>query len=188
MLRLLLMNSIGTILRRLAIRILQSPVRLYYRLETMLLLERCSSVGFSVRLRMPLVIYHPECISLGSRVDIGENVIIRGGGGVIIGNDVLIAAGVALVSEGHPVNPPRWGRNVSKPVRIGNEVWIGTNAVVLPGVTIGNGSIVAAGAVVSRDVPGNVVVAGVPARVIRTIEPPKDTELDATASKSGWQS
>lgn len=134
------------------------------------------------------MIYHPECISFGNRVDVGENVIIRGGGGISIGNDVLIAAGAALVSEGHPVNPPRWGRNVSKPVRIGNEVWIGANAVVLPGVTIGDGSIVAAGAVVSRDVPGNVVVAGVPARVIRAIELPKDAEIDATASKSGRQS
>ena len=134
------------------------------------------------------MIYHPECISFGNRVDVGENVVIRGGGGISIGNDVLIAAGAALVSEGHPVNPPRWGRNVSKPIRIGNEVWIGANAVVLPGVTIGDGSIVAAGAVVSCDVPDNVVVAGVPARVIRAIEPPKDTEIDATASKSGRQS
>lgn len=175
-------------LGRFGIRFLQSPVRLYYRLETKLLLERCSSVGSSVRLRMPLVIYHPECISFGNRVDVGENVVIRGGGGISIGNDVLIAAGAALVSEGHPVNPPRWGRNVSKPIRIGNEVWIGANAVVLPGVTIGDGSIVAAGAVVSCDVPDNVVVAGVPARVIRAIEPPKDTEIDATASKSGRQS
>lgn len=159
-------------LRRLVIRLLQSPVRLYYRLETLSLLERCSSVGSSVRLRMPLVIYHPECISFGSRVDVGENVIIRGGGGISIGNDVLIAAGAALVSQGHPICPPRWGCNVSKPISIGNEVWIGAHAVVLPGVTIGDGAVVAAGAVVSRDVPSYAVVAGVPARVIRTIEPP----------------
>jgi acetyltransferase-like isoleucine patch superfamily enzyme len=133
---------------------------------------------------MPLVIYHPECISFGSRVDVGENVIIRGGGGIFIGNDVLIAAGAALMSQGHPIDPPRWGRNVSKPISIGNEVWIGAHAVVLPGVTIGDGAVVAAGAVVSRDVPSYAVVAGVPARVIRTIKPsvgsggaPIDSEL-----------
>jgi acetyltransferase-like isoleucine patch superfamily enzyme len=159
-------------LLRFLIRILQSPVRLYFRLETLSLLERCLSVGESIRLRMPLAIYHPEYISLGSRVDIGENVVIRGGGGVVIGNDVLIAAGTVITSQGHPIIPPRWGRNISSPISIGNEVWIGANAVVLPGVTIGDGAIVAAGAVVSRDVPSYTVVAGVPARVIRTIERP----------------
>lgn len=164
------MNSICAQLRRFAIRILQSPVRLYFRLETLSLLERCLSVGASVRLRMPLVIYHPECISFGSRVDVGENVVIRGGGGVVIGNDVLIAAGAAIMSQGHPISPPRWGRNISNSIRIGNDVWIGANAVVLPGITIGDGAIVAAGAVVSRDVPSYAVVAGVPARVIRTID------------------
>jgi acetyltransferase-like isoleucine patch superfamily enzyme len=164
------MNSICAQLCRFAICILQGPVRLYFRLETLSLLGRCLSVGGSVRLRMPLSIYHPECISFGTRVDIGENVVIRGGGGVIIGSNVLIAAGTVITSQGHPINPPRWGRNISNPVSIGNEVWIGANAVILPGVTIGDGAIVAAGAVVSRDVPSYTVVAGVPARVIRTID------------------
>ncbi len=163
------MNIIWTRLRQIVFRLLQGLVRRYYRLKTLSLLERCLSVGPAVRLRMPLVIYHPECISFGSRVDVGENVIIRGGGGVYIGNDVLIAAGAILVSQGHPINPPRWGRVVSKPVQIGNEVWIGVNATILPGVTIGNNSIVAAGAVVSHDVPPNSIVAGVPARVIGDI-------------------
>lgn len=134
------------------------------------------------------MIYHPECISFGSRVDVGENVVIRGGGGIFIGNDVLIAAGAAIMSQGHPLSPPRWGRNVSKPISIGNEVWIGAHAVVLPGVTIGNGAIVAAGAVVSRDVPSYAVVAGVPARVIRTIEHPEEIRGDATGSDSVHQS
>ena len=137
---------------------------------------------------MPLVICHPECISFGSRVDVGENVIIRGGGGIVIGSDVLIAAGAVITSQGHPIRPPRWGRNVSRPISIDNEVWIGAHSVVLPGVTIGNGTIVAAGAVVSRDVPSYTVVAGVPARVIRTIEPPEETRGDATTSNSGRQS
>jgi acetyltransferase-like isoleucine patch superfamily enzyme len=166
------MNSICAHLRLFVIRVLQSPVRLYFRLETLSLRERFLSVGRSVRLRMPLSIYHPEYVSFGSRVDIGENVVIRGGGGVVIGNDVMIAAGTMITSQGHPISPPRWGRNISSPISIGNEVWIGANAVILPGVTIGDGAIVAAGAVVSRDVPSYTVVAGVPARVIRTIERP----------------
>lgn len=157
-------------LRRLVIRILQSPVRLYYKLQALSLLERCASVGVQVRLRMPVVIYQPECLSFGDRVDVGENVTIRAGGRVSMGNDVLIAVGVAIISQGHPISPPRWGRVVSKPVRIGSDVWIGANATVLPGVTIGDGAIVGAGAVVTHDVPAYSLVAGVPARVIRQIE------------------
>jgi acetyltransferase-like isoleucine patch superfamily enzyme len=153
-------------------RVIHSLVRLYYRLQALAMLERCLSVGVSVRLRMPLIIYQPEKVSFGNRVDIGEGVVIRGGGGVSFGNDVLIATGATIVSQGHPIVPPRWGRVISKPIRIGNEVWIGANATLLPGVSIGEGSIVAAGAVVSHDVPPFCIVAGVPARVITTISIP----------------
>jgi acetyltransferase-like isoleucine patch superfamily enzyme len=127
---------------------------------------------------MPLVIYHPECISFESRVDVGENVVMRNDGGIYIGKDVLIADDVTITSQVHPTCPPRWGRVVSKPVRIGNEVWIGANAIILPGVTIGEGSIVAAGAVVTDDVPSFSIVAGVPARVIRTIEVSHNATID----------
>lgn len=133
------------------------------------LLARCMATGADVRLRMPMVIYQPEKLRLGSEIDIGENVIIRASGGVAIGNRVLIAAGAAIVSAGHPVVPPRFRRVVDRPITIGDDVWIGANAVVLPGVTIGAGAVVAAGAVVTRDVPGLCVVAGVPARIVKHI-------------------
>jgi acetyltransferase-like isoleucine patch superfamily enzyme len=107
---------------------------------------------------------------MGDSVDIGENVIIRGGGGITVGSRVLIAAGAAIVSVGHPIRPPRWGVTIGNPIVIGDEVWIGINAVVLPGVTIGEGAIVAAGAVVTKDVPPYSIVAGVPAKVIKHIE------------------
>ncbi|MDG1143827.1 MAG: acyltransferase [Burkholderiales bacterium] len=131
---------------------------------------RFSRVGESVRLRMPLVVYQPESISLGSFIDLGEFVILRGGGGVTIGNRVLIAAGVAILSEGHPVDLPRWRQVRSSAVCIGNDVWIGANAVILPGVSLGDGVVVAAGAVVSRDVAPYTVVAGIPAREIRQVK------------------
>ena len=125
--------------------------------------------GLRTRLRSPVVIYHAESISVGSFVDIGENVVLRGAGGIAIGDRVLIAAGAVITTVGHPLKLPRWGITVTKPVKIGDDVWIGANAVILPGVSIGSGSIVGAGAVVSRDVPADTVVAGVPARVIKTI-------------------
>lgn len=134
------------------------------------LLSRCPEAGENVRLRMPVVIYHPERLRLGTLIDIGENAILRAGGGLTIGSRVLIAAGAAIVTVGHPIALPRWNVNTMAPVHIGDDVWIGVNAVVLPGVTVGNGAVVAAGAVVTEDVPPFTVVGGVPARVISAIE------------------
>lgn len=150
--------------------IMRIPVRLYQGLQRRSILDRCFAVGFSVRFRMPIFIYQPELVSFGNRVDVGENVVIRGGGGVSIGDNVLIAAGAAIISQGHPIVPPRWNSVISNEVRIGDEVWIGANAIILPGVTVGDRSIIAAGAVVTQDVPPSCTVAGVPARVIRIID------------------
>lgn len=148
----------------------QIPIRFYYALQRRSILDRCFAAGFSVRFRMPIFIYQPELVSFGNRVDVGENVVIRGGGGVRIGDNVLIASGAAIISQGHPIVPPRWNLVISNEVQIGDEVWIGANATILPGVTVGDGSIIAAGAVVTRNVPSSCIVAGVPARVIRKID------------------
>jgi acetyltransferase-like isoleucine patch superfamily enzyme len=134
------------------------------------LLRRCAAEGRNVRLRMPVVIYDPQKLAFGDFVDIGENVILRAGGGLSIGNRVLIAAGAAVVTVGHPIAPPRWGQIKAAPVAIGDDVWIGANAVILPGVSVGNGAIVAAGAVVTDDVAPYTIVAGVPAKLQRPIE------------------
>ncbi len=130
------------------------------------LLRRCAAVGSQVRLRMPVVIYHPEGLRLGSQVDVGEFVVLRASGGLTIGDRVLIAAHAVLTTRGHPRDLPRWGRVEDAPIRVEDDVWIGAGAIVLPGVTIGRGSIVAAGAVVTADVLAGSVVAGVPARVV----------------------
>ncbi|MDP2295568.1 MAG: acyltransferase [Pseudolabrys sp.] len=133
-------------------------------------LSRCAEVGTDVQLRMPVVIYGPEQLRFGSSVAVGENVVLRAGGGLTIGNRVLIAAGAAIVTVGHPIEPPRWNKVTAAPVKIGDDVWIGVNAVILPGVTIGNGAIVAAGAVVTEDVAPFTMVGGVPARVLRKFD------------------
>jgi acetyltransferase-like isoleucine patch superfamily enzyme len=165
--------------RRRAARewLIQSAGALLFRFDTLLrliraryLISRCAEVGGNVRLRMPVIIYHPERLHFGTDIDVGENVLLRAGGGLTIGNRVLIAAGAAVVTVGHPIDPPRWGKVTTAPVTIGDDVWIGVNAVVLPGVTIGNGAIVAAGAVVTEDVSPYAMVGGVPATVLRKIE------------------
>src|SRR5690606_10738605 len=88
-----------------------------------------------------------------------------------IGNDVMIAPSVTLTTTGHPLHPARradFGR-FSEPIVIEDKVWIGSNAVVLPGVRIGYGSVIGAGSVVSRDIPAMSVALGTPCRVVRPV-------------------
>ena len=77
---------------------------------------------------------------------------------------------MVLATLNHDINPNKRGDMQPKPIVIGENVWIGSNSTILPGVTIGKGSIIAAGAVVTKDVDENVVVGGVPAKFIKKIE------------------
>lgn len=89
---------------------------------------------------------------------------------VRIGNNVFIAPGVHIYAATHPLDAQlRRTQELGKPVTIGNDVWIGGKAVICPGVTVGDRSVIGAGSVVTKDVPSDVVVAGNPAKVIRTL-------------------
>ena len=88
-------------------------------------------------------------------------------GGIEIGDDVLIGHQVVIATLNHDLDPAKRGNMTPAPVKIGNKVWIGAHATVLPGVTVGEGAVIAAGAVVTKDVPANTVVAGVPAKPIK---------------------
>ena len=90
-------------------------------------------------------------------------------GGITIEDNVLIAPKVSLLSEGHSLSPVDRQLLVPRPILIKKNGWIGAGATILPGVTIGENAVVAAGAVVSKDVPANTVVGGVPAKIIKTI-------------------
>lgn len=95
---------------------------------------------------------------------------------VRIGDYVQIAPNTLITTVNHPLNPLSRRKHlaIAKPVKIGNDVWIGANVVILPGVTIGNNAVIAAGAVVNKDVPDNSLVGGVPAKLIKTL--PNDLE------------
>lgn len=121
-------------------------------------------------------LFPPFYTDCGKNIHIGKHVFINMGckfqdqGGIYIGDGTLIGHNVVLATLNHAMQPDRRSTMIPKPIHIGENVWIGSNAVILPGVTVGNGAIIAAGAVVSKDVPENTIVGGVPAKVIRKIE------------------
>jgi acetyltransferase-like isoleucine patch superfamily enzyme len=122
-----------------------------------------------------VAIFTPLYINYGKNTKIGKNVFINFDcvfldlGGITIEDNVLIAPKVSLLSEGHPVSPEDRHSLVPGHIHIRKNAWIGAGATILPGVTIGENAVVAAGAVVSKDVPANTVVGGIPAKHIKNI-------------------
>lgn len=121
-------------------------------------------------------IFPPFYTDCGKNLKIGKNVFFNSGcrvqdqGGITIGDGVLIGHNVVLATLNHAFEPSHRQDMNPQPIKIGNNVWIGANSTILPGVTIGDGAIIAAGAVVSKDVPENAVVGGVPAKIIKYIK------------------
>ncbi|NTX32447.1 sugar O-acetyltransferase [Burkholderia pyrrocinia] len=109
-------------------------------------------------------------MKIGRNVFVNQNCTFYDLGGLAIGDDVMIGPNVSLITSGHPVEPSR-RRDfvVAKPIAIERNVWIGAGATIIGGVTVGENSVVAAGAVVTKDVPPNTLVGGNPATVIRSI-------------------
>lgn len=118
----------------------------------------------------------PFTSDFGKNIKIGKNVFINSGcrfqdqGGITIGDESLIGHNVVLATIDHALNPENRGTMILKPIELKRRTWIGSNAIILSGITIGENSIVAAGSVVTKDVPANTVVGGNPARVLKKIE------------------
>ena len=121
-------------------------------------------------------LFPPFYTDCGLNTTIGKNVFINSGcrfqdwGGITIGDGTLIGHNVVIATINHGLAPEKRHDNIPAPVTIGKNVWIGSNATVLPGVTIGENSVVAAGAVVTRDAEPYTVVGGVPANLIKRAE------------------
>ncbi|MEZ0607620.1 DapH/DapD/GlmU-related protein [Fibrella sp. WM1] len=120
-------------------------------------------------------IFPPFHTNFGRHIRLGKNVFINHAcsfldiGGITIDDDVQIGPRANLTSENHPLDPTDRQTLIPRPIVIKRNAWIGAGATILPGVTIGENAVVAAGAVVSRDVPPNTVVAGIPAKVVKTL-------------------
>ncbi len=111
-------------------------------------------------------------ITLGRRFYANHNLTILDCARVIIGDNVLCAPNVQIYTAAHPLDPAtrRSGVEFAKEIRIGNDVWIGGGAIILPGVSIGDNVVVGAGSVITKDIPSDVVVGGNPARIIKKLE------------------
>jgi acetyltransferase-like isoleucine patch superfamily enzyme len=118
----------------------------------------------------PVYSDHGINIRVGRNVFVNQNCRFNDIGGITIGDDVMLGPGVCLLTAGHPVDPAQRRTGITAaPIAIGRNVWIGTSALIMQGVTVGADAIVGAGAVVTRDVPAATLVAGVPAVVVKTI-------------------
>jgi maltose O-acetyltransferase len=134
------------------------------------ILERLlAEIGPDCEIRPPFYCDYGYQVRFGARVFANYGLIALDVAPITIGDDVQIGPNVQLLTPTHPVDAQarlaKW--ESARPIAIGANVWLGGGAIVLPGVTIGDNTVVAAGAVVTRDLPGNVVAVGNPARVVR---------------------
>nr|WP_234353687.1 DapH/DapD/GlmU-related protein [Gordonia iterans] len=136
-------------------------------------------------------VFPPFTTDCGKNIRIGERVFINSGcrfqdqGGITLGDDALIGHNVVIAGLNHAIAPDERATTEPRAVVIGARVWIGANSTLVPGVTVGDGSIVAAGSVVTKDVPPYMIVGGVPAH-------PGDRSLSplalARSPRRGWYS
>ncbi len=143
--------------------------RFFYRISGM-------EIGPGSTIHTGLRLYHPLGITIGSDTIIGEGCTLDGRAPLIIGNHVDIASEVMIYNSQHDINDVKF-KAKSAQVKISDYVFVGPRAIILPGVTIGRGAIVGAGAVVTKDIAPFSIVGGVPAQIIgeRQLKDPKYT-------------
>lgn len=136
-----------------------------------LIREIFGKAGKDITVRPPFHCDYGKNIEVGDNFYANFNTVILDVGKVKIGDNVLLAPNVSIYTAGHPIHyePRNVGWEYGIAVTIGNNVWIGGNCVINPGVTIGDNCVIGSGSVVTRDIPENSIAVGNPARVIRSI-------------------
>ena len=145
---------------------------LNYEEEYKVLEELLGSKGEHVWIGQPFACNYGKNIFIGNNFTGNFNITMLDVQKITIGDNVMIGPNTLISTVNHPLSPRKRRENLAtaKPVTIGNDVWIGGNVTILPGVNIGNNVVIAAGAVVTKDTGDNCVMAGVPAKKVREIE------------------
>ncbi len=127
-------------------------------------------------------------VFMGKKVYANFNLTLVDDGNIYIGDNVMFGPNVTLTTAAHPITAElrRRGLQFNKDIHIGGNVWIGANAVILPGVTVGENSVIGAGSVVTKDIPPDVVAVGVPCRVLRSIGS-RDREYFFKNERIDWE-
>lgn len=181
-------------LARLAYRIvrkLKAPYLLWSSTNQILeQLERAGALGKGVEVRGPLVLSNPEKTVLGDDVSINPGLRVRGGGALTIGSHCHFGEDVLILTDNHNYDAPEClpydKQRHTKDVVIGESVWICDRVTIVPGVQVGEGAVLAAGAVVTKNVPPLAVVGGSPAAVIRYRDEAVYHRLKAEGKYLAW--
>ena len=159
----------------------QNAIRLCQKLNSTDVKERAAreeivrelfgSVGKNPVVRPSFQCDFGKNIRAGDNFLVDNNVTIQDSGEVRIGNNVLISPNTVITTVQHPLSPKKRRQHLATafPVTIGNDVWIGANVTIFPGVTVGNNVVITVGAVVTKDVPDNSLIGGSPAKVLKTL-------------------
>ena len=130
------------------------------------LLNSLGSAGQDVQIRPGTRMQFPENVHLGINVRIGENCYLMGQGGITIGASSILGNHTIIATVNHHMDGIYFGNAYTQPVVLGQNVWTGVGAIIVPGVTIGDNAIIGAGAVVTGDIEANQVAYGIPARLV----------------------
>lgn len=149
------------------------PTRVGIAVRYVFISRLAAACGDNVAVFEGVHLFRLDKMRLGDNISVHQMCYIDGSGGLTIGSDVAIAHASTIMTTSHTYRDSgdtiRDAAITTEPVAIGNDVWLGAGVRVLAGVTIGNRVVIGAGAVVTRDVPSNVLALGVPARVVRRI-------------------
>jgi acetyltransferase-like isoleucine patch superfamily enzyme len=170
--------------------IVELPARWYQGAQVLEQLEQLASLGTGVRVNGPIKIGFPGQVHFGEDVCIITGLVIKERGVCRVGSHVHFGEHVTIITANHnfasPEALPYDKVRIMREVVIGECVWIGDHAIVVPGVTIGEGAVVAAGAVVTRDVPPMAVVGGSPAKVLKQRDAEAYARLRASGTYLNW--
>ncbi|WP_213805520.1 DapH/DapD/GlmU-related protein [Granulicella sp. dw_53] len=157
-------------------RVANRLIREYWNRQDKYLKSQLGSCGQRVSIAPTVVILGKSGLHLGDDVEINNLCHLFAGGNITIGPRTMISASCSLTSTTHSQAVSARSRMINIPINIGADVWLGTGAIVLPGISIGEGAIIGAGAVVTKNVAPRTIVVGNPARPIGTV-PADETEL-----------